>query len=136
MFSGRDGTVHRSNALRVNGRFPNGRLYRVSNKKSYSSFWLVFKNGHANLIQTYHEHSPKDGKSMVTKANTLDVLPHLECVLLRKLHLCFFHWTRRPLLNKFGWDHPKNHFDFEKCLEQKDKSSRTPLASNHDRNRL
>ena len=38
-------------------------IYRVSNKKSYSSFWLVFKNAYANLIQTYHGHSMKDGKN-------------------------------------------------------------------------
>ena len=38
---------------------------RVSNKKSYSSFWLMFKNACANLIQTYHGngHSLKDGKN-------------------------------------------------------------------------
>ena len=48
--------------------------YRVSNKKSYSRFWLVFKNACANFIQTYHEHSPKDGKIMVTKADSLDGL--------------------------------------------------------------
>ena len=78
----------------------------------------------------------KMAKIIVTEANSLDVVPHLKCVLLRRLHFCCFHWTRRSLLKKFGWDHPKTRFDFEKCPEQKDKSSRTPLASNHDRNRL
>ena len=78
----------------------------------------------------------KMAKIIVTKPNSLDVLPHLECVLLRRLHFCCFHWTRRSLLKKFGWDHPKTRFDFEKCPEQKDKSLRAPLASNHDRNRL
>ena len=42
--------------------------YRVSNKKSYSSFWLVFKNACANLIQTYHEHNLKDGKNYIHKS--------------------------------------------------------------------
>ena len=45
--------------------------YRVSNKKSYSSFWLVFKNACANFIQTYHEHSPKDGKNDSHKSKQL-----------------------------------------------------------------
>ena len=78
----------------------------------------------------------KMAKIIVTKANSMDVLPHLECVLPRRLHFCCFHWTRQSLLKKFGWDDPKTRFDFEKCPEQKDKSLRTPLASNHDRNRL
>ena len=59
----------------------------------------------------------KMAKMIVTKANSLYVLPHLECVLLRRLHICCFHWTRRSLLKKFGWDHPKTRFDFEKCPE-------------------
>ena len=78
----------------------------------------------------------KMAKIIVTKANSLDVLPHLECVLLRGLHFCCFHWTRRSLLKKFGWDHPKTRFDFVKCPEQMDKSLRTAVTSNHDRNRL
>ena len=45
--------------------------YRVSSKKSYSSFWLVFKNACANLIQTYHEHSLKDGKNHSHKSKQL-----------------------------------------------------------------
>ena len=45
--------------------------YRVSNKKSYSSFWLVFKNACANLIQTYHGHSLKDGKNHSHKSKQL-----------------------------------------------------------------
>ena len=45
--------------------------YRVSNKKSYSSFWLVFKNACANFIQTYHEHSPKDGKNHSHKSKQI-----------------------------------------------------------------
>ena len=45
--------------------------YRVSNKKSYSSFWLVFKNASANLIQTYHGHSLKDGKNHSHKSKQL-----------------------------------------------------------------
>ena len=75
-------------------------------------------------------------KIIVTKANSLDVLPHLEYILLRRLHFCYFHWTRRGRFSKkFGWDHLKTRFDFEKCPEQKGKSLRTPLASNYDRNR-
>ena len=73
---------------------------------------------------------------IVTKANSLGVLPHLECVWLRRLHFCCFHWTRRSLPKKFSWDRPKTRPDFEKCPEQKDKSLRTPFASNYDRNRL
>ena len=45
--------------------------YRVSNKKSYSSFWLVFKNARANLIQIYHGHSLKDGKNHSHKSKQL-----------------------------------------------------------------
>ena len=75
-------------------------------------------------------------KIIVTKANSLGVLSHLECVWLRRLHFCCFHWTRRSLPKKFSWDHPKTRLDFEKCPEQKDKSLRTPFASNYDRNRL
>ena len=45
--------------------------YRVSNKKSYPSFWLVFKNACANLIQTYHEHSLKDGKNHSLKSKQI-----------------------------------------------------------------
>ena len=78
----------------------------------------------------------KMAKMIVTKANSLDVLPHLECFSLRRLHFCSFHWNRRSVLKKFGWDHLKTRFDFEKCPEQKDKTLRTPLASNYDRNRL
>ena len=48
-----------------------GSRYRVSNKKSYSSFWLVFKNACANLIQTYHEHSLKYGKNHSHKSKLL-----------------------------------------------------------------
>ena len=33
----------------------------------------------------------KMAKMTVTKANSLDVLPHLECVSLRRLHFCCFH---------------------------------------------
>ena len=108
--------------------------YRVSNKKSYSSFWLVFKNACAKLIQTYHGHSLKDGKNHSHKS--LGVLPHLECVWLKRLHFCCFHWTRRSLHKKFSWEHPKTRLDFEKCPEQKDKSLGTPFARNYDRNRL
>ena len=64
----------------------------------------------------------KMAKIIVTKAISLDMLQHLKCVLLRRLHFCCFHWTRRALLKKFGWDDPKTRFDFEKCPEQKDKS--------------
>ena len=78
----------------------------------------------------------KMAKIIATKANSLGVLPHLECVWLRRLHFCCFHWTRRSLPKKFSWDHPKTRLDFEKCPEQKDKSLRTPFASNYDRNRL
>ena len=78
----------------------------------------------------------KMAKIIVTKANSLGVLPHLECVWLRRLHFCCFHWTRRSLPKTFSWDHPKTRLDFEKCPEQKDKSLRTPFASNYDRNRL
>ena len=46
-------------------------IYRVSNKKSYSSFWLVFKNACANFIQTYHEYSAKDGKNHSHKSKQL-----------------------------------------------------------------
>ena len=45
--------------------------YRVSNKKSYSSFWLVFKNACAILTQTYHGHSLKDGKNNSHKSKQL-----------------------------------------------------------------
>ena len=45
--------------------------YRVSNKKSYSSFWLVFKNACANLIQSYHGLSLKDGKNHSHKSKQL-----------------------------------------------------------------
>ena len=48
--------------------------YRVSNKKSYSSFWLVFKNACANLIQTYHGHSLKDGKNHSHKTKQLGLV--------------------------------------------------------------
>ena len=75
-------------------------------------------------------------KNVVTKANSLGVLPHLECVWLRRLHFCFFHRTLRSLPKKFSWDHPKTRLDVEKCPEQKDKSLRTPFASNYDRIRL
>ena len=78
----------------------------------------------------------KMAKIIVTKANSLGVLPHLECVWLRRLHFCCFHWTRRSFPKKFSWDHPKTRLDFEKCPEQKDRSLRTPFASNYDRNRL
>ena len=78
----------------------------------------------------------KMAKIIVTKANSLGVLPHLECIWLRRLHFCCFHWVRWSLPKKFSWDHPKTHLDFEKCPEQKDKSLRTPFASNYDRNRL
>ena len=78
----------------------------------------------------------KMAKIIVTKANSLGVLPHLECVWLRRLHFCCFHWNRRSLSKKFSWDHPKTRLNFEKCPEQKDKSLRTPFASNYDRNRL
>ena len=40
-----------------------GLSYRVSNKKGYSSFWLVFKNARANFIQTYHEYCERWQKS-------------------------------------------------------------------------
>ena len=79
---------------------------------------------------------PQMAKIIVTKANSLGVLPHLECVWLRRLHFCCFHWTRRSLPKKISWDHPKTRLDFQKCPEQKDKSLRTPFASNYDRNRL
>ena len=75
-------------------------------------------------------------KIIVTKANSLGVLPHLECVWLRRLHFSYFHWTRRSLPKKLSWDHPKARLDFEKCPEQKDKSLRTSFTSNYDRNRL
>ena len=75
-------------------------------------------------------------KIIVTKANSLGVLPHLECVWLRRLHFCCFHWTRRSLPKKFSWGHPKTRLDFEKCPKQKDKSLKKPFASNYDRNRL
>ena len=78
----------------------------------------------------------KVAKIIVTKATSLNVLPHLECVLLRRLHFCCFHWIRQSLLKKFGWDHPKTRFDFVKCPEQKYRSLRTAVTSNHDRNRL
>ena len=78
----------------------------------------------------------KMAKIIVTKANSLEVLPYLEEVLPRRLHFYYFHWTRRSLLKKIGWDQPKTRFDFDECPEQKDKSLRTPLASNCDRNRL
>ena len=78
----------------------------------------------------------KMAKIIVTKANSLGVLPHLECVWLRRLHFCCFHWTRGSLPKKFSWDHPKTRLGFEKCPEQKDNSLRTPFASNYDRNRL
>ena len=78
----------------------------------------------------------KMAKIIVTKANSLGVLPHLDCVWLRRLYFCCFHWTRRSLPKKFSWDHPKTRLDFEKCPEQKNKSWRTPFASNYDRNRL
>ena len=78
----------------------------------------------------------KMAKIIVTEANSLGVLPHLECVWLRRLHFCCLHWTRRWLPKKFSWDHPKTRLDFEKCPEQKDKSLRTPFASNYDWNRL
>ena len=50
---------------------PYDKLYRVSDKKSYSSFWLVFKNACANLIQTFHGHSLKDGKNHSHKSKQL-----------------------------------------------------------------
>ena len=78
----------------------------------------------------------KMAKIIVTKANSLGALPPLECVLLRRLHFCYFHWSRRSLPKKFSWNHPKTRLDFEKCPEQRDKSLRTPFASNYDRNRL
>ena len=78
----------------------------------------------------------KMAKIIVTKAKRLGVLPPLECVWLRRLLFCCFHWTGRSLPNKFSWDHPKTRLDFEKYPEQKDKSLRTPFASNYDRNRL
>ena len=78
----------------------------------------------------------KMAKIIVTKANSLGVVPHLECVWLQRLHFCCFHWARRSLPKKFSWDHPKTRLDFEKCPEQKDKSLRTLFASNYDRNRL
>ena len=46
-------------------------------------------------------------KIIVTKANSLGVLPHLECIWLRRLHFCCFHWTPRSFPKKFSWDHPK-----------------------------
>ena len=61
---------------------------------------------------------------------------YIESILLRRLHFCCFHWTQRSLLKKFGRDHPKTRFDFEKCPEQKDMSFRMPLASIYDRNQL
>ena len=78
----------------------------------------------------------KMAKIIVTKANSLGVLPHLECVWLRRPHFCFFTGLDGRFPKKISWDHPKTHLDFEKCPEQKDKSLRTPFASNYDRNRL
>ena len=53
------------------GDYEDINFYRVSDKKSYSSFWLVFKNACANLIQTYHGHSLKDGKNHSHKSKQL-----------------------------------------------------------------
>ena len=61
-----------------NGIPPN-EWYRVTNKKSYSSFWLVLKNACANFIETYHEHSPKDGKNHSHKSK------QLECVATSRM---------------------------------------------------
>ena len=112
------------------------RIYRVSNKKTTQVFGSCSRTRVPISFKLTMNIVRKMAKIIVTKANSLAVLPHLECVLLRSLHFCCFHWTRRSLLKKFGWDDPKTRFDFEKCPEQKDKSLRTPLASNHDRNRL
>ena len=53
-------------------------MYRVSNKKSYSNFLLVFKNACANFIQTYHEHRLKDGKNHSNKSKQLGSVATLE----------------------------------------------------------
>ena len=60
--------VPQNPAIFVSARYS---IYRVSDKKSYSSFWLVFKNACANLIQTYHGHSLKDGKNHSHKSKQL-----------------------------------------------------------------
>ena len=51
----------------------------MSNKKSYSSFWLVLKNACVDFIQTYHEHSPNDGKNHSHKSK------QLECVATSRM---------------------------------------------------
>ena len=110
--------------------------YQVSNKKATQAFDSCWRTRVPILFKLTMNIVRKMAKIIVIKGNSLDVLSHLECVLLRRLHFCCFHWTRRSLLKKFGWDHPKTHFDFKKWPEQKDKRLRTPLASNYDRNRL
>ena len=110
--------------------------YRVSNKKATQAFGSCSRTRVPILFKFTMDIVWTMAKNVVTKANSLGVLPHLECVWLRRLHFCFFHWTRRSLLKKFSWDHPKTRLDVEKCPEQKDKSLRTPFASNYDRIRL
>ena len=76
--------------------------YRVSNKKATQAFGSCSRTRVPILFKLTMNIVRKMVKIIVTKANCLDVLPHLECVLLRRLHFCYFHWTRRSLLKKFG----------------------------------
>ena len=66
-----DGELSKIKHTEDHVRFAHAALYRVSNKKSYSSFWLVFKNTRANLIQIYHGRSLKDGKNHSHKSKQL-----------------------------------------------------------------
>ena len=130
-----NGTLRGRNVLFTSQAAGGWGIYQVSNKKATQAFDSCWRTRVPILFKLTMNIVRKMAKIIVIKGNSLDVLPHLECVLHKRLHFCCFHWTRRSFLKKFGWDHPKT-FDFKKWPEQKDKSLRTPLASNYDRNRL
>ena len=64
--------------------------YRVSNKKATQAFGSCSRTRVPILFKLTMDIVWKMAKIIVTKANSLGVLLHLECVWLRRLHFCCF----------------------------------------------
>ena len=61
----------------------------MSNKKGTKTFGSCSKNARPIVFKLAINIVLNMTKITVTKANSLDVLPHLKCVLLRSLHFCY-----------------------------------------------
>ena len=69
---------------------------------------------------------------MVTKTNSLDVLPHLECVWHRSLSFCYSYSDSAVVSKQFGWDRPKTSIESRSAQNNKENTLGMLLTSPHD----